>query len=191
MGPAPTLQFVCFPIVSIIIRLVAAVSSPKLDTPLTLDASVVIKLNASGHARTVLSAFRNPMVVIDEVETEIGRGNRQKWDDARWSTVPPKQHHFNTTEKITLRALQGFCGWCSSHKHMKIKDMAHLQNQYSWVQLPSGAPQIYERVPANAGSFSLRRSGTPKAQVRGRAVGCVRASGCDPVSIAVGFVAQK
>jgi len=57
------------------------VFSPKPDTPLTLDASVVINLNACGRGRTVLSAFRNPIVVIDVVETEIGRGNRQKRQD--------------------------------------------------------------------------------------------------------------
>lgn len=57
------------------------VFSPKPDTPLALDASVVINLNASGRGRTILSAFRNPIVVIDVVETEIGRGNRQKRQD--------------------------------------------------------------------------------------------------------------
>jgi predicted nucleic acid-binding protein len=57
------------------------VFSPKPDTPLTLDSSVVINFNACGHGRTVLSAFRNPIVVIDFVEAEIGRGNRQKRQD--------------------------------------------------------------------------------------------------------------
>ncbi len=57
------------------------VFSPKPDTPLALDASVVINLNACGRGRRVLSAFRNPIVVIDVVETEIGRGNRQKRQD--------------------------------------------------------------------------------------------------------------
>ena len=54
---------------------------PKPDTPLALDASVVINLNACGRGRTILSAFRNPIIVIDMVETEIGRGNRQKRQD--------------------------------------------------------------------------------------------------------------
>lgn len=57
------------------------VFSPKPDTPLALDASVVINLNACGRGRTILSAFRNPIIVIDAVETEIGRSNRQKRQD--------------------------------------------------------------------------------------------------------------
>jgi predicted nucleic acid-binding protein len=55
--------------------------SPNPDTPLTLDSSVVINLNASGQGRAVLSAFKNSVVVVDTVEAEIGRGNRQKRQD--------------------------------------------------------------------------------------------------------------
>ncbi len=29
-----------------------------------------------------------------------------------------------------------------SHKLLKIRRFSHLQNQYSWVRLPSGAPII-------------------------------------------------
>ncbi len=57
------------------------VFSPNPDTPLTLDSSVVINLNASGQGRAVLSAFNNSVVVVDTVEAEIGRGNRQKRQD--------------------------------------------------------------------------------------------------------------
>ena len=28
-----------------------------------------------------------------------------------------------------------------SHKLLKIRRFSHLQNQYSWVQIPSGAPK--------------------------------------------------
>jgi hypothetical protein len=57
------------------------VFSPDPNTPLTLDSSVVINLNASGQGRAVLCAFRNPVAVVDIVETEIGRGSRQKRQD--------------------------------------------------------------------------------------------------------------
>lgn len=61
--------------------MIPPVFSLKPDTRLALDASVVINLNACGCARAILSAFRNPIIVIDVVETEIGRGNRQKRQD--------------------------------------------------------------------------------------------------------------
>jgi len=61
--------------------MVPPIFSPKPDTTLTLDSSVVINLDASGQGRAVLSAFKNPIVVVDVVETEIGRGNRQRRQD--------------------------------------------------------------------------------------------------------------
>ena len=61
--------------------MIPPVFSLKPDTRLALDASVVINLNACGCGRAILSAFRNPIIVIDVVETEIGRGNRQKRQD--------------------------------------------------------------------------------------------------------------
>jgi len=50
--------------------------SPDLSLEIALDASVVINLNASGRARDIIYALRHPTVVIDVVQDELGRGNR-------------------------------------------------------------------------------------------------------------------
>ena len=44
--------------------------------PVVADTSVVINLNATGFAQTILDALPNPFVVVDEVAIELERGRR-------------------------------------------------------------------------------------------------------------------
>ena len=53
-----------------------------LATPIVADASVVINLNASGFAPTILDALAEPLRVPSEVRWEIERGRSRDREDA-------------------------------------------------------------------------------------------------------------
>jgi hypothetical protein len=72
----------------------------------------------------------------------------------------PGQHHFHTIEQVPIVSSQHHGGCKDSGKLLKMQDIYLLQNQYSRVQFPPGAPRFgYVNKPSRLTSVQLSLQG--------------------------------
>ena len=68
------------------------------NVPVVADTSVVINLNATGFAQTILDALPNPFVIVEEVAIELEAGRR----NGRKGTVGPNALAAGQVEIVQL-----------------------------------------------------------------------------------------
>jgi hypothetical protein len=90
----------------------------------------------SSHEKNVFFSFG------DEPMKEAKAGNDSAVKSSTFFGECRTPTHFQPIEKIPVYSLQCLRVTAIFHKLLKISRFPHLQNQHSWVQLPSGAPRF-------------------------------------------------